>query len=334
MAFTFEEFPNSDYYNSDLRQVLAYMRKFEKTLDEWEALALELQEKLQILDSFDGRIKTLEADNLVIHDSINGILDDISSIRANITTIETDIKALQKEDLYLQGEIDEINRKYSALATDVQSLHNDIRTLYNYVDAKCKSVESKLISLMDEKVATITLEFKEIQREIAELKKRVDAIDTFVVNPWHWDMGKISLTTNNKLIYNDLADECLTAEEYGTLNLSAEDYAKFDLYARDYHEFGKKKLHFRWVYAPIEGWRQEISNVLTSIINNIKGTLTASQYASLDLDADAYTLLDLTSEDYYSYNPLRTSGYVMYDENATGLTSDEYSHLKVVTTGG
>lgn len=39
MAFTFEEFPNSDFYNSDLRQILEYLRKLVdevKVLDEWK----------------------------------------------------------------------------------------------------------------------------------------------------------------------------------------------------------------------------------------------------------------------------------------------------------
>ena len=36
MAFTFEEFPNSDFYNSDLREALTYIRKMIPAIDSLE----------------------------------------------------------------------------------------------------------------------------------------------------------------------------------------------------------------------------------------------------------------------------------------------------------
>ena len=46
------------------------------------------------------------------------------------------------------------------------------------------------------------------------------------------------------------------------------------------------------------------------------GTMTASEYASMDLTADEYSNLDLTSEEYYSYNM-----------NESGLTASEYAAI-------
>ena len=44
MAFTFEEFPGSDYYNSDLREILEYMREFESKLDSYDTSIENLEE--------------------------------------------------------------------------------------------------------------------------------------------------------------------------------------------------------------------------------------------------------------------------------------------------
>ena len=63
-----------------------------------------------------------------------------------------------------------------------------------------------------------------------------------------------------------------------------------------------KMLHLDFVFSPIYGFKQSTSNVLTSILNWIEGTLSADGYQGLNLSADDYTALNLTAADYYSYN--------------------------------
>ena len=96
--------------------------------------------------------------------------------------------------------------------------------------------------------------------------------------------------------------------------------------ARDYSLNSKFITHLNYVYSPTYGFKQEINNVLTSIINFIKGTMSADAYTALDIDAEEYSALDLSANDYYSYNnpnaPVITGG--------NGLSADQYSSLQIL----
>ncbi len=59
MGFTFNEFPWTKYYDSDLREVLKYMKEFESTLNSYESVIEELQEALSEIDGYDARISAL-----------------------------------------------------------------------------------------------------------------------------------------------------------------------------------------------------------------------------------------------------------------------------------
>ena len=166
-----------------------------------------------------------------------------------------------------------------------------------------------------------------LQAEIDEILRIIEEIDTSVYNSWMNE--KVSNQVNTDFAFNHLADECLTASQYDSLGLTSDDYAEFDITSRDYQEFGKDSLHFKWVFSPTYGFKQEINNVLTSIVNFISGTISATQYSDLDLTADEYDSLDLTSEDYFKYNPFSDRGFVSVDPSGIGLTVEQYAHLNV-----
>ena len=52
MGFTFEEFPNSDFYNSDLREILKYVRKLITAIDSLEHWKEEHEEEYNELKRY------------------------------------------------------------------------------------------------------------------------------------------------------------------------------------------------------------------------------------------------------------------------------------------
>ena len=50
MGFTFEEFPNADFYRSDLRKILKYVRSMEKYISELSGVIDELREAITDID--------------------------------------------------------------------------------------------------------------------------------------------------------------------------------------------------------------------------------------------------------------------------------------------
>ena len=282
------------------------MRKFENKLAGYDAVILELQEALLNIGGLYDRVDGLERATA-----------DLPVIRESIRTMSTDITNLTNL----------VNSNYS----DLDSRIREMEHRFDEIDEKIVNLRSYLIGLLQSAVKDIEAEFIEFSNyfysAIYSLKEEIDEaiknIITSFKNPWRPELGDISVKRNFYYAYNDLADECLTASQYCRLGLSASDYSSYGLSARIYTEFGKTKLHWRWVYSPTFGWRQEISNVLCSIIDSIRGTLSASRYSELDIDASTYTALELTASEYYSYGS--QEGYLHL--GGSGLTATQYGTI-------
>lgn len=254
-------------------------------IDAWSVIAEELAQALQDLSNIQTRLSAVEA--------------LASSIRTELTSFEADVTTrLNTNDV----QIADLYTKFNDIKAKVDTFGNEFELVYHYIDNEIAKVNRNIDSKIQTALINIYMPLTELKNRVDELEKAIANINTSVANPWRPSLGDISIKRNINYIYNDLADECLTAEQYCKLGLSAQDYTNFELTARSYSEFGKDKLNYRWVYSPAYGFKQELNNVLTSIINFIKNTLSADEYTALDIDADAYTALDLTADDYYSYN--------------------------------
>lgn len=304
MSFTFNEFPWTKYYDSDLREVLKYMREFESTLDSYESVITELQEALDEIDGYDARITALES-----------ATSDLASIRSRLTDLENTLDA---DVVYLQQQID-------AISYTLGSIEDTISGLKDYVDNKYNNIIADVSNRIYQVYVDMWTLFNGLKERVIALAEMVSNIDTSVYNPWARVLSKESIQKNINYAYMDLADTVPTADEYSELGLSADDYDDYELSAYEYSVRGKKWLHLDFVFSPVYGFKQNISNVLTSIINYIQDTLTAAEYTALDLDADGYTALDMTAHDYYSF--MADEGYLKLGMN--GITASQYSTIGV-----
>lgn len=295
-------YQNDEILNLDW--VLKQLQEFRTTFESWAETIRQLQEGLEDISDWEARIVQLE----LITEQIPVIEKSLSDL-ANLHA--ADINQLKLQIADLQTQID--NLDIAALRVYVDSRDNELMADYNK-------------KIYDNYVVTYSL-FNGLKDRLIALAEAVANIDTMAFNPWPRTLEKVSLQQNINFAYADLADKVLTAEEYASLGLSANDYDTFEMSARDYSLNSKFITHLNYVYSPTYGFKQEINNVLTSIINFIKGTMSADDYTALDIDAEGYTALDLTAEDYYSYgaNP---SGVV--GTGGTGLTSAQYSTLQIL----
>ena len=260
-----------------------------------------------------------EAEELkqMLLNTIPGMQTDISTLQTAVSAIEANIADLQQ----IRNSIAALNSKDQDLQNQINNINTDydrIFSMFDEVNARIDRLPQIigvefLASIRNVQVELYKVKFK-LEQDMQEIIERMDLIDTTVYNPWAG--RRVEQDENDKLIYADLADMVPTAAEYSGLGLSANDYKKCDLTAYEYAVRGKKHFNFDWVYDPIRGIRQNVSNVLTGIINFFLGTMTASEYAAMDLTADEYSNLDLTSEEYYSYNM-----------NESGLTASEYAAI-------
>lgn len=294
-------YQNDEILNLDW--VLKQIKLFRETLESWAETIEQLQEGLEDIADWEARIVQLEL-----------ITEQIPVLEKSLS----DLANLEAADVkYLKSLIDDLQNQINAL---------DISALKVYVDSRDNELMADYNKkIYDNYVVTYQL-FNALKDRLEILAQIVAGIDTKAYNPWPRRIAKEALQDNLNYAYSDLADSVPTAEEYAELGLSANDYEDYDLLARDYSLRGKAALKMHFVYSPTYGFKQEINNVLTSIVNFIKGTMSATEYSALDLDADAYTALDLTAADYYSFN--NQLGYI--GTGGTGLTSEQYSTLQIL----
>ena len=311
MGFAVDEFPFTSEYDSDLRAILKYIRGVKEKIDTYDEIIAELKSALENIQGMNSRITALEI-----------ATSDLNDIRSHISNIDIEIGNINNQHTI---DVNRLQKEIDGLRTSIEGFDSDIEAARAY----SLYLYNKLKYEMEQELNHVTYDIfdrmRAVEKEVKDMLKRLDDIDTSVINPWHRELGRISPDTNNKLVYGDLADECLTAEQYCKLGLTADQYKAFDITAITYARFGKEKLHYFWVYSPSFGFRQEISNVLTSILNGIMDTLTADEYSALDLDADAYTALDLTAWQYYSF--MADEGYLKL--GGDGITASQYATITV-----
>lgn len=287
MSFTFSEFPDTAYYHSDLRQILDRLREIDATLDSYDTVIAQLKQEIANIQGLYSRVSALETATA-----------DLAKIRSRLTDLESEVVAIINQE---SNDVKRLDKRIDALKAEVDGLSLNIDSFFQYVDANIDDVKYLVAKVYYELLKQIKdLEIK-TQIQIEDLITRIDNLDTSVKNPWHQAEGRIPPQKNNDYIYMDLADNIPTAKEYAELGYSARDYSKLSMRAISYNRFGKDNLNWHWVYNPITGRRQEISNVLTALIDYFSATSTADEYTALGLTADEYTALDLTALSYYSY---------------------------------
>lgn len=270
---------------------------------------------------------------------VTGKLNEVISALGEITDNDDEIKALAEkvnENILainnLEGEYSEIHENLNVLQKDygetkqlVESLNDIITHLNLNIDAKINHIDAKFTGRIDTLQNDINAELYVIEGEIDKI---IDTINKkYAIDVYNYSANRrLSLDRNNTKLYIDL-ENGISASEYETLNLTAEEYAKYAITALDYIKNASILLHYNWVYMPVSGHRQEISNALTELYNTLQGTMSEAEYETLALTAEQYKDLDLTNTDYRNYNPYKTTGYVQL--GGGGLTTKQYASLGV-----
>lgn len=284
-------------------------------LEGYDEVIAELQDAIKDIDTMKREIEFLQSETSRIDSDLAELNSVVVSLNQYVLELENRVDDRFKEDeesiSNLAQIVAKINTNFDA---KIEALREELTTLFNSFTAEFVD-ELEMLQL---KVNQMKVN---LQGQIDELRTVVNEIDTSVINPWHWELGKVNPQKNVELTYRDLADHVPLAKEYSMEGLTAQEYTNLGITALDYVTRARKLLHLDWVFSPTYGWRQEVNNVLTSIVTWLSGTMTANVYAEMELDADGYSALDLTAQDYYLFKPERVGLFV---EDGV-LQSQQYS---------
>ena len=310
MAYTFHEFPHTRNYDSDLREVLAYMKEFEKILESYASTIAELQEAIKDIDGMQSDIAQLKlatADLNVIRSNISDIILALTSLtdRVNDLTIRTD-------------------------------------EVYNYVDTQIALVKSRMTSLnalLNNRINVLEFETnfkyellaKRLEDYYSELLELIE--QRMPTNVYNRVAGKrLGFDDNNWHVYEDLRYGGLTNAELSEANISNEDLAALVLDNRDQAINLRKRLKLHYLFSPVTGAKVSHANAISQALGFLTDGLNNTDFAALDLTNDEVVALDLTNMEKFMYNPNRPnplSGFVKYVSDGSGITNTQYQHLEI-----
>ena len=294
MSFSNFEFPNTNFYDSDLRELISMYKKLVKEYD-------DILEQLNELKTNIGSI-------------VDEYLDaDLGAFKAELLTI------INNEITELENEIREEQKK---LEDDMTKFKNDISSTVEQLRIDINDFEAKVnnrVQTIANQIAQVYIDMAEYKHEMAELfelqknelilyiQEHIAQITRlYVTNPFSGAYEDIQTVLDDIARYVTQSYG-LTADEYDSLKLRANEYDAKRITARNYSSRGiiifLKELHLR-MRSPFTGVMEYYDKIIYQLADLHRGAYTAEEYDNLLLAADDYDGLGITAYKYdWEINP-------------------------------
>lgn len=294
MSFANFEFPNTNFYNSDLRELISMYKKLVKEYDDILQQLNELKTNIgSIIDEYlDADLEAFKAELLtVINNEIteleNEIREEQKKLEDDMTKFKNDINSTVEQ---LRIDIDDFEAKIN---NRVQTIANQISQVYVNM-SEYKHDMAELFELQRNELILY------IQEHIAQITR------LYVTNPFSGEYEDIQDVLNDIAKYVTQSYG-LTAQEYDDLQLRASEYDAKRITAQNYSSRGiiifLKELHLK-MRSPFTGVMEYYDKIIYQLADLHRGAYTAEEYDNLRLTADDYEGLGITAYKYdWEINP-------------------------------
>lgn len=310
MGFTFEEFPNADYYRSDLREVLRYVRALEAYVKTWDETVAELREAIKDIDQHGKDIAKLKVLTDKLEVDVNKLKSDVSFIMKSLTEID-DWRELT------DGKLRAIALRIDHLKIYVDDMDNVLMADYNHkfllYSLKMNQMKDQLMSL--------------INGIIERMEYMIEHLSSDVYDPIRAE--RITFDSNNEHIYADLRYGGITEERFAELGLTEENLQ--DIGLTQYDLAFNSVFFFKdyYIYSPVRGIRMSPYQAISDVLTFVCSTMTEEQFEALNLTEEEFEALNLTHRQYLTYNST-DNNLVVVTEDGSGLTEGQLQHLGVL----
>lgn len=310
MGFAFEEFPNSDYYNSDLREILSYVRKIEAYISTFDEVVEELKEAIKDLDQYG---------------------EDIDALKTLTSTLDADVAHIKTEINFILNNLEEINGWKEIDDAKFRVISKRIDNLRVYVD----DMDAVLMADYNQKFTIYNLKMKQIEQTlmgyihgiIERMEYMIEHLSSDVYDPIR--AQRLLFDVNNENIYADLRVGGITEERYAELGLTEEELQTYELTQYDWAFHSNYFFKQYYMHSPVRGVKMSPYQALSDVLTFICSTMTEEQFEALGLTEEQFEALDLTHKEYLTYNSIDRN-IVIVDDSASGLTENQLQHLRVL----
>lgn len=269
MSFGSSEFPNTNFYNSDLRELIAMYKKLVAEYDTIKAEIDEVTKKIEVFTQYVDEI---------IDEKINLKLKALTS---RVTMLEIEMKQVEEE-------LDNVNLRVDEIVKDIINLGIRIDQVRVELKTDIAEVYIELGKYKESIDDIIQIEINKLIAYIDEHVTKLDRLD--VVNPITREYENI------QNVLDDIVDALLsgfglTAKEYDDLELTALQYDKLVITAIQYSVRGYLLFYRELIVrmrSPFTGAIDSYENIIYSLADLHKNCFTANEYDEKALTAQVY----------------------------------------------
>lgn len=269
MSFGNFEFPNTNFYNSDLRELIAM---YKKLVAEYDTIKAEIDEVTKKIEEFTQYVDE------IIDEKINLKLKALTS---RVTMLEIEMKQVEEE-------LDNVNLRVDEIVKDIINLGIRIDQVRVEFKTDIAEVYIELGKYKESIDDIIQIEINKLIAYIDEHVTKLDRLD--VVNPITGEYENI------QNVLDDIVDALLigfglTAKEYDDLELTALQYDKLVITAIQYSVRGYLLFYRELIVrmrSPFTGAIDSYENIIYSLADLHKNCFTANEYDEKALTAQVY----------------------------------------------
>lgn len=269
MSFGNFEFPNTNFYNSDLRELIAM---YKKLVAEYDTIKGEIDEVTKKIEEFTQYVDE------IIDERINLKLKALTS---RVAMLEIAMKQVDEE-------LDNVNLRVDEIVKDIINLGIRIDQVRVELKTDIAEVYIELGKYKESIDDIIQIEINKLIAYIDEHVTKLDRLD--VVNPITGEYENI------QNVLDDIVDALLTsfgvtAKEYDDLELTALQYDKLVITASQYSVNGYLLFYRELIVrmrSPFTGAIDSYENIIYSLADLHKNCFTANEYDEKVLTAQVY----------------------------------------------
>lgn len=313
MSFANFEFPNTNFYNSDLRELISM---YKKLVEDYNSIKTMVEESVRDYDS-------LIADNKEIHQRMEAIETTMSQLEKKIIA-EIDVKVGSAVE-YLENE----NQKLVAeVATYVNNINMQINALTKYVNNAINGMENKIdvttgvLKAYSDKGDKKVIEY--VEEETARIEQQIKDIKIYqgeMIDPVDEQQKSIQDTANN-MFYN-LKSWALRAVDFNRVGITAEEYDKIGINA--------------WSYDYLAKWYvREKRNIVEQVMKIVNGLNDRIDYVINLVDSRTKTyspvsgrVVQLRDLCYELAQLMRGEALEAVEYDAIGITAENYDDKEI-----
>ena len=357
MSFT-NEFPNTSYYGSDLRELL---EMYKKLISDYNSI-------LANIESANHDYESLLRDNEVIHQRLDKMISDVEAkqneynAEFNIKTAEA-LEQIRNEVLTTLPNFDdvlhEVDTKTNYMLNTLYEFEKDFT---NTLDTKVGLVESKLTNV-DNKISGVEisvdgklLQFNSdittrlqntntyITTKIKELYNKLQTIKIDqgeVINPVDGKQDTIQKVFND--LYNRIDGWKLTVDECDALEFNVDEYDNMNLSVENIEELSRwycdeRPKLIKHIFTNLENFKNKLGTYVTNEINKLRAEIDVDGLMRLfNQRTTAYSpisgrLIPLQELFYESIDLFKHDSLTVDELDTLDLSADEYDNKQLTAT--